>query len=303
MKTMRFKSTRMMTFLAATVILGACATAAPGYSADKPYLLIMGEDADEDTVPRNSRVFKRVLDALSNQLHDEGFDVFDETAVSLDNFAQGRVRRTDAELIDIARTLKRPPMDVIALFSIYAAAEKKSYTTKIRIRIPGRLLNVRTGQRLGNFEVVSPKQWNAPVKCPRECILEVVGDNAKILANDVGAVLAEKLANLTRGGDEKAGGGEKAGGLPSAVTLIFDGFSPEEYHRMEEYLVVFKGYKKHRPVYMGKRRQEIWYESQSESARLERNLDKMLEHLGWSGRITFSGNVFTLQKITTRKKS
>ena len=136
-KPARTKSARMMMFLAATVILGAWATAAPGYSADKPYLLIMGEDADEDTVPRNSRVFKRVLDALSNQLHDEGFDVFDETAVSLDNFAQGRVRRTDAELIDISRTLVRPPMDVVVLFSIYAAAEKKSYTTKIRIRIPG----------------------------------------------------------------------------------------------------------------------------------------------------------------------
>ena len=298
------KTMRMMTHLAAAAILGASCTAAPALSADKPYLLIMGEDGDEDTVPRNSRVFKRVLDALSNQLHDEGFDVFDETAVSLDNFAQGRTRRTDAELIDIARTLVRPPMDVLALFSIYASAEKKSYTTKIRIRIPGRLLNVRTGRRLGNFEVVSPKEWNAPVKCPRECILEVIGDNAKILANDVGAVLAEKLANLTRGGGEdKAGGGEKAGGLPTAFSLVFDGFSPEEYRRMEEYLVVLEGYKRHRPVYMGKRRQEIWYESQSESARMQRDLDKMLEHLGWSGRITYSGNVFTLQKIATRRKS
>ncbi|MBT6531040.1 MAG: hypothetical protein HOK99_09005, partial [Betaproteobacteria bacterium] len=46
--------------------------------AGKINILIMGEDADSDTVPRNSRVFKRVLSGLSNELHDEGFNVYDE---------------------------------------------------------------------------------------------------------------------------------------------------------------------------------------------------------------------------------
>ena len=47
-------------------------------AAEKPNILIMGEDADKDTVPRKSRVFNRVLDALSNELHNEGFNALKE---------------------------------------------------------------------------------------------------------------------------------------------------------------------------------------------------------------------------------
>lgn len=274
--------------------------ASPSYAADKLNLLIMGEDADRDTVPRNSRVFKRVLDALSNQLHDEGFDVFDETAVTLENFAQGRVRRTDAELIDIARTIKRPPIDVTVMFAIYASKRETSYTTKVKTRIAGRLLQVQTGQRLGNFEVESPKQWNAPVDCPRECILEVVGKNSKIIASDVGSVLAEKLANLVDDGStstSKSGGS----GLAQGYTLIFEGFSTDDMLDAEEYFVVFRGYKTHRPMYSSRTRSEIWYETTSGSARLTRNLNKMFDRLDISARVAFSGNEYTINKVGRRK--
>ncbi len=71
-------------------------------AADNPNILVMGEDRDEDSIPLDSRVFKRVINALSTQMHDLEFDVFDETAITLDNFKQGRSRRCDAELIDIA---------------------------------------------------------------------------------------------------------------------------------------------------------------------------------------------------------
>jgi|TARA_B100000315_G_scaffold75290_1_gene68917 hypothetical protein len=273
--------------------------ASPSYAADKLNLLIMGEDADKDTVPRNSRVFKRVLDALSNQLHDEGFDVFDETAVTLENFAQGRVRRTDAELIDIARSVKRPPIDVMVMFGIYASARELSYTTKVKTRVSGRMLQVQTGQRLGNFEVESPKQWNAPKSCSRECLLEVVGKNSRILASDIGAVLAEKLASLEDGDGEAKGGGSA---LSQGYTIIFDGFSTDDMIDIEEYIVVFRGYKNHRPISETMRQSEIWYETTSGSARLTRNLKKMIQRIGVSARVAFSGNEYSVKKITKRKR-
>lgn len=278
------------------LILSGCANQ-PAIASGDPNLLIMGEDYDEDTVPRDSRVFRRVLNALSNQLSDEGFKVYDETAVSLDDFAQGRTRRSDAELIDIARSIDRPPIDVVVMFSIYASAQDVSYTTKVRTRVEGRLLNVRTGQRLGNFELPSPREWNAPPNCSRECILEVVGDHARILANDVGAVLTEKLAWMVDGPDPVRGGGA---GLENAYSLVFDGFTPEEMMTFEEYLVIFSGYRDHRPTYSGARRQELWYESQIESARLNRNLQRMLQETNLRGVVTFSGNTFTVRKISFR---
>ena len=293
--------------IAAVTVLAASAclmTVVPSISmaADKPNLLIFNEDSDKDTVPRNNRVSKRVLASITSQLSDQGFDVFDETAVTLDGFTQGRSRRTDAELIDIARTVQRPPIDVAVIYTIYASAKVLPHTTKIKTRIEGRMLNVKTGQRLGNFEVKSPKEWIATdAKCNRECILESIGDAGKILGDDLGAVLYDKLAWMVDPDNDGVGTGDS--GLPNAYTLIFQGFTPDEVLEVEEFMLQFTGYKTHRPVYTSKRRAEFWYETSLASARMNRNMRKMLEHLDMNARVQFSGNTFTVQRITLRGKN
>jgi len=276
----------------------------PAYAGDQPNVLIMGEDADKDTVPRNSRVFKRVLDALANEMSVEGFAVYDEVAVSLDDFNQGRVRRTDAEIIDVARSVKRPPIDVAVIFSIYAHTKKTSYTMKIQTRITGRLLNVQSGKRLGNFEVELPQVDNVPTNCNRDCILETVGKNAKMLAQDLGAVLAKKLDYLSPAGGTSAApkGNDDKDGMLLEYSLVFEGFTEDDISRIEEYMVAFKGYKKHRPVKSSLRSAEYWYETVSDAARLNRNLRLMLEHMSIQGRVVYSGNTITTQKIAKPKK-
>ena len=306
---------RLTTIFGAGLMLAACASEPlpsvtsgplPSVAGEQPNILMMGEDADADTVPRNSRVFRRVLDALAEELGNKGFKVYDEVAVSLDNFVQGRMRRHDVEIIDVARSIKRPPIDVVTMFSIYANARKTSYTTKVDTRITGRLLNVRSGERLGNFEVKLDPPGNAPVDCDRECILETVGGNAKVLAHDLGAVLAVKLDALspTSDGASTTGGLTETDptGLSVAYTLTFAGFTSDEITRVEEYIAAFRGYEHHRPVKTGLRTAEYWYESQSDTARLNRNLRRMLDHLGIQGRVAYAGNDFTVDKITARPK-
>jgi hypothetical protein len=184
----------------AVTLLAACqttqGTGERGRIGEHPNIIIMGEDADKDTVPRNSRVFKRVLDALVNEMNDEGFNVYDETAVTLDDFAQGRVRRTDAEIIDITRSVRRPPIDVAVIYAIYAHAQERGYTNKLHVRISGRLLNVRNGRQLGNFEVEMPEPANVSPNCGRNCVLEAVGRDTGALARDLGAIMARKLNRL-----------------------------------------------------------------------------------------------------------
>lgn len=281
----------------------------PVQAADRPNILIMGEDADEDTIERNSQVFQRVLNALSNQLHDVGFDVFDETAVTLESFVQGRVRRTDAELIDIAKSIRRPPIDVVVLFSIYSTAYQHSYTTKVKTRIEGRLLNVQTGQRLGNVELDYPEGWNAPQQCNRDCLLRSIGDHSKIIANDVGSMLAEKLSwmvnrsnpsasNASKNNTSQTKASENIGIM--AYQLIFDDFTQPEVMEFEEYLVIFSGYESHRITYGGATRTEYWYKSNISNAKLSRNLNKLLETLNVSGLVQISGNTYTIKKISLR---
>ena len=279
-------------FAIAVVLLAALIALPQAAGAvDKPNILIMGDDADADAVPRHSRIFKRVLDAIAGELHIDGFDVFDEVAITLEDFAQDRSRRSDAEVIDIAKSVTRPPIDIVVLFSIYASADELKYTTKVKARITGRLLNTKSGQRLGNFEIESPNNWVAPADCPRECILEVVGKHSRNLAKDLGAVLAIKLGDIVDAGATQAAGATApaAVDIGDAYTMVLSGFTPEEVMDMEEYLVVFSGYKTHRPAYSGTRHHELWYETTSTSSRLVRNLNKMLEHLAVRGRVNLFG--------------
>jgi hypothetical protein len=286
---------------AALLIISCTGASGPSRALEGPNILILGEDADEDTVPRNSRVFKRVLDVMSNELHDQGFDVFDETAITMD-MAQGRVRRTDAELIDISRSISKPPIDVGVMFSIYASARELAYTTKVKVRVSGRLLSIKSGQRLGNFEVESPREWNAPAKCPRECLLETIGKYSKIIGADVASVLAEKLGDAV-GGNRSSDGSTTSASVTNKYSLIFEGFTSDDVLDIEEYLVVFRGYESHRPTYTSRRRAEFWYTSDITTSRLTRNLHKMLDALGVRGRVGFSSynNEYTVSKISRRK--
>ncbi|WP_141235502.1 hypothetical protein [Pseudoalteromonas sp. NBT06-2] len=272
----------------------------PAFAADKPNILIIGEDAAGDSVPNDSRVFKRVLDALINQMHDRGFDVYDEAILTLLDKTPAKIRRTDREIIEIARASKRPPIDIIMIFQIYASSQNLASRTRINTLLMGRLLNVKTGKHLGSFEVDSGKNFNGPVECKQECILTIVGDKSRILANDLGAILAEKLLWINNG-DEMSDHND-LNRMITEYALIFDGFNAKEYMAIEEYLVIFSGYAQHRPIEIRHTRSEIWYQSTIKTAKLDRNLNKMLAELDMQSVINFEGNTFTVKRITFRNK-
>ncbi len=292
------------------------------HAAELPNLMIMGEDSDRDAIPRDSRVFRRVLNELSGEVNADGFDVYDETAVSLDDFAQGRSRRSDAELIDIARSITRPPIDVIVLFEVYASAERLDYTTKVRTRLSGRLLDVHSGRRLGNFEVSSPRNFRAPVNCNRECILETVGDNARLLARDLADVLIQKLGDEVDYGyddDDRYEDRDDYGnastkdlarrsksngckGRVQDVFMRFEGFNEQEMLDMEDVILAkFSCYIDHRPAVSQGRTHEYAYKTRLHTGKMKRNLVRALEYLGMSGRVRYQGKEFTISKVNKRR--
>jgi hypothetical protein len=287
----------------------------------RPNIVVMGEDADENTVPRGNRIFQRVIHELAETMNLRGYNVYDETAVAMGITQPGRVRRRDAELIDVARGVQTPPVDVIVVFQIYASAQKSMSSDIVRpeVRILGRLLNVRTGQMLGSFEASGVQLPPLPQGCDRECLLERVGAEAKTLASDLAQALTQKLDGFIEprrapgsaltapgapapGGDVAAapGDGENCGGLPTAYVIRLSGFSPQEAQAVEEYISVFRCYQRHRPVRAGSSQSEYWYETRSDSARLNRNLRTMLEHMNVGGQVSFAGNTFVISRIVTR---
>jgi hypothetical protein len=295
--------------------VAALSFAPAALAQQQPNLLIMGEDADLDSVPRNSRIFNRVLRAIEAEMQAEGFAVYDEAAVTMGITDPGRVGRTDAELITVARRVQAAPIDAIVVFQIYASAEENAYAsiTDLRVRVPGRILNTMTGQALANYELsYGPDDLPPlPPNCDRDCVLEHVGDQARRIAADVGSVLTTyldylspaaavaPLAPATASSDLSPSQSSTEGcvGLTTAYTLTFRGFESEEITMVEEYLAAFSGYQHHRPTRAAATETTYWYETCSDTARLNRNLRLMAEHMGIEVRLGMVQNRFEIDKI------
>jgi hypothetical protein len=269
------------------------------YAADSVNLLIMIEDADKDAIPRDSRINKRVYASVSQQLNNIA-DVYDETSVTLNKFKQGRFRRNDSELLDIARSITRPPIDIIVVLSTYASVNTSEYAKKARARVTGRLLNAKSGRFLDSFEVQSPRSWSIPYACDRQtCILEEIGDEAKVLGDELGLILAEKLNWLLNGIEAQKSAAQTAA-MFNDYYLEFDGFSAQDVASIEEYLLVFSGYISHRPTQQRHTRSTLLYRSTIGTAKLSRNIHKLLEELNMRATINFEGNSINLKRITLR---
>jgi hypothetical protein len=267
--------------------------------ADSVNLLIMIEDSDKNSVSRESQINKRVHASISQQLNQVA-DVYDETSLTLDTFKKSRLRRTDAELLDIARSVTRPPIDIVVVLSTYASVITNEYAKKARARVEGRILHAKSGQFLDNFEVQSPRTWSIPYVCDRQsCMLEEMGDEAKILGDELGVILAEKLNWLINAQTPDESAANKAE-LVNDYYLEFDGFSAQNMANIEEYLLLFSGYISHRPTQQRHTRTTLLYRSTIGTAKLGRNILKLLEELKMRATINFEGNSFNVKRITLR---
>ena len=295
---------KLLSLAAMGLALMACTTTypTPGMAVE-PTVLIMSEDWDEDTIPRKSQVFERVIDAVTNQLQQDGFKVIDETMATQGAHAQGRVRRTDSELFKLAKAVQTPPIDAVATFKIYPRFKPSSTTTWMNALVTGRLLNVSTNESLGTFEVTLPEDVATEPNCHknRQCALEYMGKHARILGQELGAALGIKLrrAAITSGDANAAvtAAPQKRAALAQAYKLTFDNFKPGEFDQIEEYLVAFSDYDHHKVIQSTSRNVVIWYETTSDDARLKRNLRKMLDFMGVDGQVNCVSHTCTVTKI------
>jgi hypothetical protein len=250
---------------------------------------------------------------LSEYLNTRGFQVYDETSLALGITPTGRVRRRDAELIEIARAVSTP-IDAMVVYQIYASA-RRAGAADIRypeIRIAGRVLNVRSGQFIAAFEVGGFQLPALPNPCGAECLLETVGTHSRVLATDLGAAIAQKLEGFARqpgiagsGKDGVGGGvavaqGDGCANLPTDFEIQLREFTTSEVDRIESEFVRWGCYRSHRTVRMTGNSADFFYSTSSDSARLTRNFRLMMELVGLNGQITFAGNRLIVSKVSTR---
>jgi hypothetical protein len=303
-----FKELLAVATFSLAAVGGVMIAAAPSQAQDLPNILVMGEDADRDTVPRHTQHFNQVLLAMQGELQASGYRVFDEAAASMDITDPNRVRRSLPELLAIAQRVPQP-VDLVVVFQIYANAEEHPYAdiTDLRLRIPGRIINVNTGEAVANFQRDYQPGDLAPLpaSCDRDCILAEVGARAGRVGADVANVIAQMIDDrylasgtpvevITSGEAVTSSGCET---VPAAYTLTFRNFDDTQILRVEEYLVAFSGYDHHRPTASTATETEFWYESCTDMARLRRNLMLMAEHMDLNVDMDLRGNSVEMTNI------
>jgi hypothetical protein len=283
------------------VMIGCASHPTPSL-AGKSTVLVMGEDWDKDTIPRKTQIFERVIDAVTNQLQQDGFKVINETMATGSAYVQGRVRRTDAELYKLAKAIKTPPIDVVLTFKIYPEFKADATTTWMNARISGRLLNVSTNYSLGNFEASLPEDVATEPGCNknRKCALKYMGMHARVLGQELGAALSVKMKRASTrasSGNSTTGKVNTDAGVPQAYKLTFDNFNAEEFDQLEDYFTSFSGYDTHRVITSTSRNSVVWYETTSDDARLKRNMRKMLDFMGVQGQVSCVNRTCKVTKI------
>jgi hypothetical protein len=197
--------------------LGACALHTPAVAETRGpdvRVVIVGEDADPDTVPRNTPVFDRFLDAIVAQLAARGFQVTREGAAGFKAAPPG-VRQNTDELIEAARAVKADPIDALVVLRIHASVEPLPMVRNVmlpQVRVAGRIVSLRSDQKhamrsLGDFKAGGDVEFEPlPPAClmNRECLFDQVGSKAKDVSAAVVSAIAGQLA--AAGGE---GGGRK----------------------------------------------------------------------------------------------
>ncbi|WP_304088265.1 hypothetical protein [Maridesulfovibrio ferrireducens] len=260
-------------------VLLYCISINPAFAADLPRIMIAGEGFNQGTLSRDSRPFTQVLNSISNSLLNQGFDVKDEVALSSTSHLREKTNRNDAELIETAKDLG---IDIVVIFSIYPNKKNDKNTVRIRPRVEGRLVSVYDGSKLGNFDIKS--QISKPIEKPysRNDELEALSDISAILGQEVGDVLAERIAGYV----------DAEGGRLQEWVMIFDGFNNYEIMDIEDTIQTFSGYDSHRIKSNSKnseRHSELFYRSSVDSAKLKRNMVRMFKKLNLKSSIYISG--------------
>jgi len=314
----------MKKLLIAALATATTLFAAPA-SADLPGInvLVMQEDWDEESLARNNRIQIAVLNTLNQTLHSpayqtqlqkygiSGMDVYDETSLTLGFYGPDRTRRSDEELISLARTINNPEMDVMVPYTIYARAVTDPYTqiVKLQMSLNYRALGVRDGRWLGGDNLDLDTAGIPFTGCAAgingtpadpHCVREFVAANGEDLARNAGNKLAIQLAGtlgraygsvqggttgggtnaVVQGGDSGVTQVAGCGNIPTTFQVKWIGFEPSQVNAIEEHMNFWKCALDTDVTDQDFSQITFSYKTRADKARVLRNIRLMLELMG-----------------------
>lgn len=306
---MKFLKTAAM----ALAVMG-CASTSGTYAQTPASVLVLTESDDTGSLDRNNRISRRVIAGFKNELNQEGYTVYDEAAVT-GTTIDANIKRFDrGALANIAKNYLTYPgsdrqltVDIVTTFVTYARIVDEGYAKSAKVRISGQVMDARSGQFFGEYELVDPTGGIAlPSTCNNsDCLLEEIGDHAR----EIGAAVAYEVTKLLQShyGGNMDDDGFKAPEAPLNYSLKFSNVTSAEVAEMEEYLVSFgradgpfPGYQSHKLTRSLGTTHYFEYVSTDSTAIVKRHLEKAMSILGWEGQVYVNQNEFTIDKRAVR---
>ena len=307
-------------FMAVLALSFWAPTIAPA-SAETIKLLIMQEDDDPESIERDTRIQRAVLNAFNQTLSAPtsadifrkygmgGMDVYDEKSMTIWFDHQGRTRRPDEELISVAREIRNPRLDVLVLYTLYAKGVRAPYAdyVKLQMSLNYRALDIRSGRVLGGENLDLDRDGEALRGCAAgmgeqgkpdpHCVKEFVAERAERLVRDAGTTLATQLAAMSRGlggrdvDSDVAGRGDAAecATSPKSYFITFRGLNTEQIrrivNRMDEWTCRLDlSLENSRPSEVS-----YIYKVRASDAQLKRNIELSMERLRLEGGVETRG--------------
>ncbi|AKS41449.1 FHA domain-containing protein [Wenzhouxiangella marina] len=179
-----------------------CLSLASSLHASGWNTLVVG-DIQADTLPPEHPAWRSADRAIAQALIERGFDVFDKSALGLvsDCEAAACEGYKQADFVRLARELNRTarqPMDLMVVYSVTVTTRSGPGVDRVQVRLPGKMVDIDTGRLVDQWdgslmEFVEPAQG-----CVDGCLRQWLADRARQGGQELGAVLAEKLAAYVR---------------------------------------------------------------------------------------------------------
>ena len=312
--------------MALTLVIAGCAGSMAQSQYDDVPILVAAEDEDPTTVRRGSDIYKRTIAELKSPLRRQGFAVIDEEAVAVDQRWEISDRRPKTELIGIAKAMARSEtashrVRALVLFRIHAAHETIGGRGQVYARLDGEVIDA-VGNRDVDYFQLPRWEFNAPLKCNKLCVSEIVGDHASKMGGALGSTLSKQLASYR---DQSVGGGRRSGG-GSGEAVTDDGRSDrgtgsssghgvittytltmEDFGRMEALTIIgtmadeFPGYKHYELMRQMPDFRRYAYTTSAKAHKLEEWLTILLNDMGFNVdreiEFVIRGTDVTLHKI------
>ena len=282
----------------------SCSSTSQAQSGAGIPVIILGEDSDKRSIPRDSDIFRRVINQLKSQMSRYNFYIIDEEMLAVELGWKVRKRRPKTELIQVVDLANKSNnmayhSKAMVTFKIVALQKDMGFAKKAFVRISGEIYDSQARRFINSYEV---PRLEFPIQTE---LIEDVGDKARDIAASLGDALRKQLAFVARGSATSTPGassGSQGGGMAVTYNFVFRNFSTREVMEMTGVMEdSFGGFQRAQPPQGDSAVFRYGYVSTAQANKLFRWMNVLISDMGMSPdrdvKITMRGTTFELNKM------